>query len=84
MLKVHCIYYWRLNELHEIVYLYTIAAFKRNRVRIVKLKKEILRRVRGNLGKSDKIKEVFLWSAEIYISNMFVIIDSTLETSLHC
>ena len=68
MMRVHCIltYYCRLNELNEFVYLYAIAALKRNRVRIVKLRNDILRRVRRNLGKSDKN---FLWPAEIYISN---------------
>ena len=56
MMRVHCIltYYGRLNELNEFVYLYAIAALKRNRVRIVKLRNDILRRVRRNLGKSDK------------------------------
>ena len=70
MLRVHCIltYYCRLNKLNEFVYLYTIAAFKRNRVYIIKLRKDILRRVRGNHRKPDKN---FLWSTEIYISNAF-------------
>ena len=68
MMRVHyiLIYYCHLNELNEFVYLYTIAALKRNRVCIVKLRNDILRTVRRNHGKSDKNS---LWPAEIYISN---------------
>ena len=50
-----------INQRKSNVYLYTIAVFKQSRVCIV------TKKLGGNLGKSDKIRELFLWSVDIYI-----------------